>query len=152
VLDCGSGPGTITLGLAEAVAPGAVVGVDLRADQAAAARAHAAAGGGAHARFLARDLRDLPIPDAPVDAAYARGVFIYLREPLRALREIRRVLKPGGVFGVRDRDEGSRILAPTSPLLAAMHALEMRLLRHQGGNPEYARHQRRLLREAGFAR
>src|SRR6516164_7135292 len=56
MLDCGSGPGTITLGLAAAVAPGEVVGVDLQPVQAAAARALAAARGVAGARFLTGDL------------------------------------------------------------------------------------------------
>ena len=38
VLDCGCGPGTITIGLAEAVAPGEAVGVDLEASQVDRAR------------------------------------------------------------------------------------------------------------------
>ena len=42
VLDCGCGEATITLGLAEAVLKGRVVGVDVEKDSFAAARCHAA--------------------------------------------------------------------------------------------------------------
>src|SRR5215207_2615574 len=51
LLDAGSGPGSITLGLAEVVAPGHVVGVDLQPAQVERARAIAAERGVANARF-----------------------------------------------------------------------------------------------------
>lgn len=49
VLDVGCGPGSITLGLAEAVAPGEVVGVDLQAAQVERAREGALARAGERA-------------------------------------------------------------------------------------------------------
>ena len=60
VLDCGCGPGTITIGLAEAVAPGEAVGVDLEASQIDLARAKALERGIPHLRFETGNVYDLP--------------------------------------------------------------------------------------------
>jgi SAM-dependent methyltransferase len=107
VLDVGCGPGSITLGLAEAVAPGAVVGIDLQPAQVEQARAFAATRGVTNVRYEVADLYALPFPDVAFDAAFAHTVVIGLREPVRALAELRRVLRPGGLVGVRDPDWGT---------------------------------------------
>src|SRR3712207_2477179 len=69
VLDVGCGPGTITVGLAAAVAPGEVVGVDRASRALEQARALAAERGVANVRFETADLHALPFPDAAFDAA-----------------------------------------------------------------------------------
>src|SRR5258708_6746577 len=76
LLDCGFGPGTITLGLAEFVAPGEVVGVDLEARQVDAARRRADDQGITNVRFERGDLYALPFPDASFDVVFANAVFI----------------------------------------------------------------------------
>jgi ubiquinone/menaquinone biosynthesis C-methylase UbiE len=97
VLDLGCGPGSITLGLAETVAPGEVIGVDLQPSQVAQAQALGAARGMMNARFEVADVYRLPFPDGSFDAAFAHVVLMHLREPVRALAEMRRVLRPGGI-------------------------------------------------------
>ena len=67
-------------------------------------------------RFEVGDIYELPFSDASFDAALANGVVMHLSEPLRALAELRRVLRPGGVAGVRDPDWGASLRAPTTPL------------------------------------
>jgi len=69
-----------------------------------------------------------------------------------ALREIHRVLKPGGVIGVREEDVGSIILAPTNPALEQWFELYIRAWKHDGGDPFFARRHREVLRLAGFTR
>jgi SAM-dependent methyltransferase len=152
VLDVGCGPGSITLGLAEAVAPGRVVGVDLQPAQAEQARALAAGRGVGNVRFGAASGYELPFPDGSFDAALAHVVLMHLREPVRALREVRRVLRPGGLVGLRDADWGGDLFVPTTPLLERWWELRVRVRRHTGGDPFMGRHLRRLLLEAGFAR
>jgi SAM-dependent methyltransferase len=152
LLDCGCGPGSITLGLAEAVAPGPAIGIDVEPRQVERASALAAQRGVANAHFQAASIYDLPFTAATFDAAFAHNVLEHLRDPLRALREMRRVLKPGGIIGVRDPDLRADFFVPPLSLVEAASRLLLRVRELKGGNPYYARHQRRLLREAGFVR
>ena len=152
LLDVGCGPGTITFGLAEAVAPGECVGLDLRSDVVALARDAADDRGAANVRFGAGSVYELPFPDAAFDAAFAHAVLMHLREPVRALAELRRVLRPGGLVGVRDMDHGAHLVYPASPLRERFYALRGRVQQHNGGDPFLGRTYRRLLLEAGFAR
>jgi SAM-dependent methyltransferase len=152
LLDVGCGPGSITLGLAEAVSPGEVVGVDIQAGQVEQARLRAAACGMTNVQFQAASIYALPFPDRCFDAAFANGVVMHLAEPVRALAELRRVLRHGGIAGVRDPDFGASLYAPMTPLLERLLALRVQIRRHNGGDPFRPRHYRRLLLEAGFTR
>src|SRR5688500_16074076 len=133
LLDGGCGPGSITLGLAEVVAPGEVVGIDLQRAQVERARALAAERRVGKVRYEAANLYQLPFPDRCFDAAFVHGVLMHLREPVRALEELRRVLRPGGVVGIRDPDWGAGLIAPTTPLLEKWRALFVRVRQHNGG-------------------
>jgi ubiquinone/menaquinone biosynthesis C-methylase UbiE len=152
LLDCGSGPGSITCDLAEVVAPGEVVGLDIQPEQVARARALASERGVSNARFEVGSVYALPFPDASFDAAFAHMVLLHLSDPGAALREIRRVLKPGGIVGIRDGDFSLWQFSPPTPLLEELKALHLRVFRHNGGSPFYASQQRALLLEAGFVR
>ena len=152
MLDLGCGPGSITVGLAEAIAPGEVVGVDLQPSQVAQAHALSAMRGVMNVRFEVADVYRLPFPDGSFDAAFAHAVLMHLCEPVRALAEMRRVLRPGGIAGVRDPDWGARLHAPATPLLEQWYALTVRVRQRNGGDPFMGRHHRRLLLDAGFAR
>lgn len=152
VLDAGCGPGSITLGLAEAVAPAPVVGVDIEPRQVEAARALAAERGVANVRFEVADATAPPFEDGAFDAVFAFTLLEHLPDPAAVVRTFRRLLAPGGVLGVADRDLGAWVVAPTTPLLDRFRELYVRVKEVNGGSPYYARHQRRLLTEAGFAR
>lgn len=152
LLDVGCGPGTITLGLAEAVGSGEVVGIDAQPSQVEIARALAEERGVTNATFEVAGVYRLPFPDRSFDAAFAHVVLMHLHEPVRALTEVHRVLRPGGVIGVRDPDMGSAIREPLTPLLSEHLALGVRVLQHNGGDPFRARRHRRLLLDAGFTR
>ena len=101
LLDCGCGPGTITLGFAEVVSPGRVIGMDVEESQVEIARSNAETVGLSNATFETANIYELPFDDNSFDAAFCHGVLDHLTDPLKALLEMRRVLKPGGVIGVR---------------------------------------------------
>jgi ubiquinone/menaquinone biosynthesis C-methylase UbiE len=152
LLDVGCGPGSITLGLAEAVAPGQVVGIDVQSAQVEQARALARMRGIANVSFEVANAYRLPFPDDSFDAVFANGVVMHLRQPVQALAELFRVLRPGGIAGVRDPDWGSSLYAPMTPLLEHWLAVRAQARRHNGSDPFLGRHYRRLLLEAGFVR
>ena len=153
LLDVGSGPGSITLGLAEAVAPGEVVGIDMQQSQVERARALAVERGRPNVRFEVGDAYQLSsFPDRSFDAVFMRTVLCHLREPVRALAEMRRVLRPSGIAGVSDPDFGTILSSPATPLLEQWFALVIRVFQHNGGDLFRARHLRSLLLEAEFVR
>src|SRR6516165_8566656 len=74
VLDCGCGTATITIGLAEALPAGTVIGIDLAKDSLAAARRYASVMGRQNLFCAAADGRQLPFPEAAFDAVLCHSV------------------------------------------------------------------------------
>jgi len=142
LLDLGCGPCTITVGLAEAVAPGgSAVGVDLHPSLPEGATGLA---------IVAADVHRLPFPDATFDAIYSSALLQHVPEPLAVLREARRVARPGAVIGVVDTDWGSLLQYPENEKLTKASEVARRLRR--GTSPDVGRQLRSLLVEAGFSR
>ena len=152
LLDCGCGPGSITAGLAEAVAPGQVVGVDIEPSQYRSVWSQAAKRPGINLHFAVADVYSLPFVDNFFDAAFLHNVLSHLQRPLEVLKRIYRLLSPGGVIGISHPDFSGSLISPSDPLLDRDHELYWRLVEHNGGNPAIGKHQRALLHEAGFAR
>jgi ubiquinone/menaquinone biosynthesis C-methylase UbiE len=105
LLDGGCGPGSITVDLAELVAPGQVTGVDINEGMLRLAAGYASQRGVENVRFEPGDLTQLAFPDESFDAVFVHGVIEYL-DAERTFAEIYRVLKPGGVVGARHGDFG----------------------------------------------
>ncbi|MFJ5607803.1 methyltransferase domain-containing protein [Streptomyces sp. NPDC093221] len=111
VLDIGCGPGTDLGALADAVsgtasgsAPGAVIGVDH--DQVAVDTARERTADRDTVTVHLGDVHELPLADGSVDRARTDRVLQHVADPVRALREAHRVLRPGGrlVLGEPDWD------------------------------------------------
>ncbi len=149
LLDVGCGPGTITVDLAERVAPGEVVGVDLSAE--VIEQAAAAGAGVANASFRVDDAYALDAADASFDVVHAHQVLQHLTDPVRALREWRRVLRPGGILAVRDSDYGAKVWAPDDPLLDRWLELYHELTRVNRAEADAGRYLLGWVQQAGFA-
>ena len=152
LLDCGCGPGSISIGLAEAVAPGRVIGVDIEPNQYRSAWSQMAKHPETNLHFASADVYRLPFAANAFDAAFLHNVLSHLRRPLEVLKGIYRLLSPGGVIGISHPDFSGQLISPSDPLLDRDHELYWRLVEHNGGNPAIGKHQRTLLHEAGFVR
>lgn len=141
LLDLGCGPGSITAGLADAVAPGSATGVDLRPGS---SEEHPGV------VFVTADVHELPFEDASFDAIFACCVLQHLSDPLAAVREARRVARPGAVIGLVDADWGGQLMYPEDPRLD--RALEVASAMRPDTSPYVGRQLRALLAEAGFVR
>jgi len=167
VLDVGCGPGTITLDLARRVAPGVVVGIDNDLAPLGEARAEARRHGVSNVSFAVADVYKLdlatvePSIDATVepsidsddafDVVHAHQVLQHLSEPVAALREMRRVCRPGGVVAARDVDCAAMAWYP--PQAGLDHWLELyrRVARDNRGEPDAGRRLLAWARAAGFS-
>ena len=150
LLDCGCGPGTITAGLTETVAPGSVVGLDIGLDHLRLGRAHARERSFPNIYFVAGDAYDLPFAAGSFNAVFIHNVLSHLKNPSAVLKEIHRILHPGGIIGMSHPDYSGHLIAPSDPLLEQAHKLVWRLVEHNGGNPAIGKHQCALLHQAGF--
>ncbi|WP_328329119.1 methyltransferase domain-containing protein [Streptomyces sp. NBC_00455] len=106
VLDLGCGPGADLGALAEAVTgTGTVIGVDH--DRAAVEAAEERTAGANTVTVRLGDVHDLPLPDRAADRARTDRVLQHVADPGAALREIRRVLRPGGRLVMGEPDWGT---------------------------------------------
>jgi SAM-dependent methyltransferase len=151
VLDVGCGPGTITADLAARVPGGEVTGIDAAADVLAQARQEAERRGQRNVTFDTGDVYRLAFEDGTFDVVHAHQVLQHLTNPVAALREMRRVCRPGGLVAARDGDYGGFLWFPGDPELAEWLALYRNVARAIGGEPDAGRHMLAWARQAGFA-
>jgi ubiquinone/menaquinone biosynthesis C-methylase UbiE len=151
LIDCGCGPGSITADIAQVVAPGLAIGIDLRVDALAQARGLSRERGISNLIIHAASVYGLPYADGTFDAAFACAVLQHLADPVAALMEIRRVLKPGGVIGIADGSSPVTFRYPSNRLLVKWDEIRGRERPYRTGR-QGALELRTLLRQAGFAR
>lgn len=103
VLDIGSGSGTDALIASGLVGPGGrVLGLDLTEAMRTKLRAIAASAGAANLEVVAGNAEAIPLPDDSVDVVTSNGVINLVPDKPRAIREIARVLRPGGRLQLAD--------------------------------------------------
>lgn len=150
LLDCGCGPGTITLGLAEAVALGRVVGADIEPTMIEQATRIAAEMGVRNVEFTVGDIYDLPFEDDEFDIVFSHSVTEHLSDPVRALRELRRVARPGGLAGIVKTDWTFPFIVPESEGFSKFFELFEGGFNRIGGSLNRGRYLGAYMREAGF--
>jgi ubiquinone/menaquinone biosynthesis C-methylase UbiE len=103
VLDLGSGGGIDVLLSARRVGPsGKAYGLDMTDEMLELARRNAHEAGAANVEFLKGEMEAIPLPDASVDVVISNCVVNLSADKPRVLREVARVLRPGGRVGISD--------------------------------------------------
>jgi ubiquinone/menaquinone biosynthesis C-methylase UbiE len=151
LLDVGCGPGTITVDLAQRVAPGRVTGLDNDEGVLAKAAALAADKGLDTVDFVVGDVHALDFPDASFDIVHAHQVLQHVGDPVGALRELRRVCRPDGWVAARDSDYAAFTWYPEVPGIEEWRGLYRTVARGNGGEPDAGRRLLAWAHEAGFS-
>ena len=100
--------------------------------------------------FRQADVYELPFEDETFDVAFSHACLSNLQEPSRALREMWRVLRPGGVLGIRDSDDEAAVWAPVEGPMGRWYELFSELFRANGGDTRFGRKLRGLAAQIGF--
>ncbi len=151
LLDVGCGGGFLSSQLAEAVAQGELVGIDLEPSQVDLARETAARRGVANTQFQVGDALDLPFRDGSFDVLHFGGVLLHICDVDRALEEARRVLRPGGLIACRDLIPESCFGHPELGMMQRTIEMFVDVVGADGGSPSIARDIKGRLIRAGFA-
>jgi SAM-dependent methyltransferase len=146
ILDVGCGPGSLTADIAAHAPASTVTGIDASADVVAVATA-------AHrdvADFAAGDVYALDFPDDHFDLVHAHQVLQHLDRPVAALKEMRRVTRPGGMVAVRDADYAGMTWAPDFAGLTEWMRVYQAMTAANGHDANAGRHLLGWVRAAGF--
>ncbi|MCJ1463706.1 hypothetical protein MMC07_002315 [Pseudocyphellaria aurata] len=152
ILDIGCGPGSISVDLAALVPEGQVIGVETSPEVLESARTLAAERGVKNVRFETGDIHALDYPDNTFDVAHAHQVLQHVGDPVQALREMRRVVKPGGLVAARATDFSIMTWYPDIDGLKDWQKLYLQVARSNGGEPNAGRRLHAWARQAGYDR
>ena len=151
ILDCGCGPGSISVGLAQWASKGRVLGIDAAEEPLDQARALAESLEVRNLEFRRATIDHLPFEDESFDVVFSNAMICHIRHPESAIREMKRVLKPGGHIALRDVIFDSAVTYPQEEPLHDFFRLINAGIVQTGGNPNVGRELGELIHESGFA-
>ena len=143
VLDVGCGTGILVAEMEERI-QGDIFGLDLSLRNLSLAIGYAK-----HANFLQGDAHFLPYSNQIFDLSYCHFLLLWVTNPLKVVKEMARVTRPGGVvLALAEPDYGSRIDFPEPlPTLGQWQATS---LEYQGADPRLGRRLSALFHQAGL--
>lgn len=148
IRDVGCGSGSITIDLVRKVSPGHVVGVEYVSDPLDGARALADSAGVTNVSFQVGDIHDLPFPENTFDVVHVHQVLQHIADPVRAFKEMRRVVKQGGIVAVQESI--SSTVYPDSEGLTAWRDLQSRIRQAKNNHTKAGSQLHVWAKEAGF--
>ena len=97
------------------------------------------------------DVHALPFADASFDVVHAHQVLQHVAEPVAALREMHRAVRPGGIVAARDAVYSAKAWYPQPPALERWRQIYMATARANGGEPDAGSRLLSWFRTAGFS-
>lgn len=151
VLEVGCGIGSLARRVAGKIAPGGeVVGVDRQQAQLQTAGRLAKEQGIGNLSLHLGEATALDFPAAEFDGAYCRFVVEHVPDPLVLVREMMRVVKPGGWVCCFEWENGCSVIHPDSPSLREVWKAVYEVQLSLGGDPHIARKLYGILSQAGL--
>jgi ubiquinone/menaquinone biosynthesis C-methylase UbiE len=139
LLDVGAGSGTISASLAKYIPQGHVTATDISQDILDRAAEYAKLAGLTNLAFQTASVYELPFDDATFDIAHAHQVLCHLGDPARAIKEMVRVVKPGGIVALRESDMQMWCFWPELHGLTRFHEITVKTLLANGGQDKCGR-------------
>ncbi|KAJ3039796.1 hypothetical protein HK097_002737 [Rhizophlyctis rosea] len=149
ILDIGCGPGTITLSLSTLIPHGHITGIDLPSAIESASGLLSSKPEVKNVSFQEGDVYNLAFEDETFDVVHAHQVLQHLSDPVRALKEMKRVLKKGGVLAARDTIYDAMCWFPQSEEMTRWRKIYSEVASHSG-NPQTGSHLHYYARLASF--
>jgi SAM-dependent methyltransferase len=150
VLEAGCGVGAQTVILARNSPKAQFTSVDVSPTSVNAAEAAVRRAGFSNVTFQPTNIFNLPFPKASFDHVFVCFVLEHLKEPTKALRRLKAVLKPGGTLTVIEGDHGSTLFHPHSAAAWKTIQCLIDLQAQAGGDALIGRRLFPLVRGAGF--
>jgi ubiquinone/menaquinone biosynthesis C-methylase UbiE len=152
VLEVGCGSGNMTCWLAEHVGPaGAVVALDNSEAQLEQARRQVGERSLRNVTFAVADATAPDLPAESFDLVYSRLLLMHLTDPLKALRAMAGLVKPGGRVVCEEMDLSRWVCEPPSRLQARSHELKLALSDRRGQHWRVGASLHELFRQAGLS-
>lgn len=139
LLDVGCGPGSITMSLAKYLPSGKAIGVDVSEAVLEKAKKAADEEGAQNVEFQAASAYALPFDDESFDVINTHQAVAHFHEHVRAIREMLRVLRPGGVLCMREGDLYTCRVWPESPVLDECFRSIIKMHEAKGGAADAGR-------------
>ena len=150
ILEAGCGVGAQTKTIAPQNSQSRFVSIDISSESIGQAKKLTDSLGIGNVEFRQANIFDLPFEDGYFDHVFVCFVLEHLPNPVKALSELKRVLKPNGTMMLIEGDHGSTYFHPDSP--AAKKAIQCQVLLQQqnGGDANIGRKLYPILSDAGF--
>lgn len=151
LLDCGCGPGSMTIGFARYAKCGEVIGIDIEDSQIEMANEDAEKSGLRHVTFQHASVFDLPFENDTFDIVFSHALLSHLKDPVAALKEQMRVVKPGGIVAARAGYASGISFCPKNPILEEAWHFHMQPVVDNGGDPDIGIRLGELFLRAGLS-